>query len=380
MRLNRLRVGPLGGILSIGVVAFLAMAAEVPRNTQLVITSIRSEGTNVILAASVPPGLGQVILEMRPSLETQWEEKAILEVPSGGGDVAFTLPKPDGMQFFRLKSTPQSATASVLSSELRYVTIPPLGTSPAKLTNTSKPSTTEIPEAVFHFKGTIDGSDKITITRDGALWEHVHWDWPQGAVEVNGAQWNPREKNYLTSAGASKFLPETFSLDSVDLEEIHGRGVVALERAENALIVYIDDIQNGADEYEFKVHFHVSNPKPAKAIASIPATLKITAEIDGSDCFIINSGGATLQHGGRLLPGRVMLNNVSWFPQQDEVIKNEGTNTFLPKSVDFSTAKIVNRKGRDLATMWAEKEALWVRFVDNPNGSDTYEIEISFGK
>jgi hypothetical protein len=379
MKLNKSGAGRLFAILILATATFLALSAEVPPNDRFLITSIRAEGTNVILTAGVPAGLQQVILEMRPSLDAKWEEMGLLDVPQGGGTVAFTLLKPGGMQFFRLKATPQADVAGMLSTELRYVTVPPLGSAPVNPASTNKHPTAPL-DAVFHFKGTIDGSDKITITRAGALWEHVNWDWPQGSVEVNGAQWNPQEKNYLTTAGVEKFLPAAFALDAADLEVIQGRGIIALERTDSALIIYMDDIQNGADEYEFKVHFHPPVPKLAKAAASTAATLKITAEIDGSDCFVITANEATLQHEGRILPAKVMLNNVEWLPEQDEVLRNEGTNTFLPKGIDFSTARIVNRKGRDLATIWAEKDAVRIRFADNPNGSDTYELEMVFGK
>ncbi len=77
----------------------------------------------------------------------------------------------------------------------------------------------------------VDGSDHIVITREGALWQHGHWDWPQGGVTVNGTQWNPCQKNYLTTAGTAKFLPAPFSLETADLEIIKGRDVVALERS-----------------------------------------------------------------------------------------------------------------------------------------------------
>ena len=59
---------------------------------------------------------------------------------------------------------------------------------------------------------------------------------------------------------------------------------------------------------------------------------------------------------------------------------NAGTNTFLPTGVDFSTAKIIHRAGRDLATMRADQDAVWINFADNPNGSDAYELEIGFGQ
>ena len=57
---------------------------------------------------------------------------------------------------------------------------------------------------------------------------------------------------------------------------------------------------------------------------------------------------------------------------------NAGTNTFLPPDVNLATARIIHRKGRDLGTMWAEADALYIHFADNPNGADTYELEIAF--
>ena len=74
------------------------------------------------------------------------------------------------------------------------------------------------------------------------------------------------------------------------------------------------------------------------------------------------------------------MNGVPWVPELENVRQNEGTNRFLPAGIDFSTARIAARKGRDLATMWSDKDALWVWFADNPDGDDAYELEISFGR
>lgn len=32
------------------------------------------------------------------------------------------------------------------------------------------------------------------------------------------------------------------------------------------------------------------------------------------------------------------------------------------------------------SAIWADGNAVWVRFTDNPNGADTYELEILFGR
>ena len=235
-------------------------------------------------------------------------------------------------------------------------------------------------DAIFHFQGLVDGSDKIVITRDGALWEHVNQDWPQGPVTINASQWQPRAKNYMTTTGAIPFLLAIFSLTSVELEPVQGRDVVALERADHALIVYLDDTPSGADTYEFRIRFHQIAPQPAAASAPVQATLKIAAHIDGSDRIKFTATEARWEHGEWGYPARVTLNGVPWDPELEKVRQNEGPNRFLPPGIDFSTAKIVRRKGRDLATMWSDKNAMWVRFADNPNGADSYELEISFGR
>ena len=367
-----------GALFLLSLMPFLAVARDVVVNNQLALTSIAVQGTNLTLVAVVPPGLGHVTLEMRPTLIAPWQATEALEVPAGGGELTFTIQKPGDMQFFRLNAAAGVEGAGVVSAEVNYLTVAPLGSAAPGLPGSNGQAAE--PEAVFHFKGMVDGSDRILITRDGAFWEHAHWGWPEGAVTMNGTQWNPQQKNYLTTAGEAKFLPECFSLEAVALERITGRDVVALERTNNALIVYLDDTPVGAGEYEFKIHFDPASPKPALAHASTAATLKITAEIDGSDCLRISATEATWDHklwGG---PANVRLNDLLWPVQQTNVLQNAGTNLFLPSGVDFSTARIVSRNGRDLATVWAEEDALWVWFADNPNGSDNYELEIAFGR
>ena len=358
-----LSIAPLRADLTTNVPVMLSTG-------QFGIGSISVQGTNLVLSAGVPAGLKQVTLEMCPALDAAWEERGILDVQAGVGEVTFTIPKPtNAVALFRLKGLSRSETGALVSTEARYVTMPSLG-----------PSSADAGAAVFHFKGRVDGSDRIVITREGALWSHLNWHWPLQAVTINGAQWNPKEKNYVTTEGTSKFLPEAFSLESADLDILQGRDVVALERATNALIVHLDDTPAGASEYEFRIRFHPVTPNPASATYGTPARLKIAARIDGSDRIKIDSTQASWEHKAWSSPTGVRLNNIPWSPSQASILKNEGTNTFLPPGIDFSTARIVSRKGRDLATMWADKDAVWIWFADNPNGNDVYELEISFGQ
>ncbi len=359
-------MGRVGAVLLLSSTPLLSAVGEPAQNPQFTITSITVQGTNLVFRAAIPPGLERVVLEMRPALDARWEEATLLEVPSGGGETAFSIPRPEsGAGFFRLKATGPLANSQAISSELQCVTVGPLASGPT--------------EALFHFKGVVDGSDKILITHSGALWEHVNWGWPDGAVSVNNQRWNPSEKNYLTTVGAAKFLPEPFSLDSANLKVINARDVVALERTHQGLVVYLDDTPSGASDYEFEIRFSAGPPKIVRAERSASAHLKISAQIDGSERVKITTREASWEHKAYEYPANVSLNGVPWPVEQNSILKNEGTNTFLTSGVDFSTARIVGRKGRDLATMWAEADALWVCFADNPNGSDYYELEIAFG-
>lgn len=226
----------------------------------------------------------------------------------------------------------------------------------------------------------VDGSDRIMIKRQGALWEHVNWGWPAGAVTVNGSQWNPSEKNFITSTGAVLFLEHKYALFSPRLELIAGRDVVALERTNDALMVYLDDTLPGAAPYEFKIHFPREKSKLKPARPAIRASLKITAQIDGSDLLKITAKAATWTHRAWDYPSAVKLNDIAWDVFQTNVLMNAETNRFLPAGVDFSTAKIEKRRGRDLVTMWADPDAVWINFADNPNGADAYELDLSFGQ
>jgi hypothetical protein len=363
----------LGLVFRLGAMLWAGQAsAGLPVNPP-VITSLAVAGGNLEFTADFPPGVEQAVLEMRPVLADSWQQASMLSVPADGGTIEFTIPKPAfDSAFFRLNAVVRATTNAQLSAELQYVTVPPLG-----LVSTNGAASAE---AVFHFKGMIDGSDRIVITHAGAFWKHVHWDWPAGAVMANDVQWIPSEKNFLTTTGAVAFLPEVYSLGAASLEVIEGRDVIALERTNGALLVYLDDTPAGAAPYEFKIHFHPAVATIAKARPSPAANLKISALIDGSDVLKITAQAATWMHRAWSDPEAVRLNDIPWDLRQTNVLLNTGTHVFLPAGVDFSTARIIHRQGRDMATVWSDDDAAWITFADNPNGADAYELEISFGQ
>lgn len=350
-----------------GLATALAALAALPPADPVSFTSITVEGTNLVVVATIPPDMATVSLEMRPSLTASWEQRALTGVNAAGGAVALRVARPESSQaFFRLLVKPRAEGGHLVSKEVNYVAIAPIATGDAKA-------------ITLHIRGVVDGSDRLLITRSGILWDHVNWDWPQSLISVNGVQWDPLERSYITIRGSSLFLPKPYAPGSVVLEKIKGRGVVAVERMDGALLAYVNDTELGADEYEFKLHFRPAAEEPAGAPASKRARLNLVARIDGCDTVRISATGATWLHQTHQAPTGVSVNNIPWTAPTNAPLKNEGRTAFLPAGVDFSTASIVRRKGRDLATLWAEKDSILVHFADNPNGADLYELDIAFG-
>jgi hypothetical protein len=270
------------------------------------------------------------------------------------------------MQLLRARA--DSPAQTNLSSELSYM--------PASL-QTIEPLTNEV---VLYIRGQLDGTDKIIVTRDGAVWEHVSWDWPQSPVWFNDIQWLPREKNIIAASETAGFLSETADFSSARLERIRGRDIIAMERSEQGLAIHVGDTLAGADDYEFRVHLPLRDLNATRQDPGAVATLRIKARIDGSDQLRITASGAQWKHRYWDWPVDVRLNDVKWAPDPDNItLANEELTRFLPPDINFATARVLNRKGRDLIAAEATADALVIHFADNPPGADDYAITIEFG-
>lgn len=221
----------------------------------------------------------------------------------------------------------------------------------------------------LRFLGRIDGSDRIHLDGEGARWEHLHWSPPIGSVLFGGSAWDPGRTHRL---GASEIHTELRHLDfgSARLRRIHGRGTVALEADSTGLTVHLSDAQNGSDLYEFEIEMDRVDPR---------YELRIAARIDGSDELHIDAGGAFWVHREWGWPeGPVVIDNFEWGVGPENTIVDGGHGVPVPADTDFSTARVVSRKGRDLVALESNQEGIVVHFCDTPNGSDDYEILIRF--
>src|SRR5712671_5009953 len=72
---------------------------------QPVITSIRLEGTNVVITARVPDGIHRVTLECRRRLEAgSWEPRAVMRLGGSGGELTFKIPKAATLEVVRVRA------------------------------------------------------------------------------------------------------------------------------------------------------------------------------------------------------------------------------------------------------------------------------------
>jgi hypothetical protein len=339
-------------------------AALVPNQT--LITSIKLEGSNVVIQAQVPVSSKLVALESKGMLTDSVWQGRLQETNIVDGQVTFRLPKLAENEFFRIRADLPDGTQPA-SAETRYVA------APAVTADGVNPN-----EYVLHFKGNIDGSDRITINGAGAVWEHVNWSWPVSPISINGISWNSRQQNVFASPGNTKLLPPQVQFRSAKVEVVQGRDIVACEKSDDGLVIYIDDTPSGAATYEFNVRLSTIAPAVIPKPNAESAHLKISATIDGSDRLVINSAGAEWEHKFYGWPTNVVLNGVNWSLAKSPKLANQGATQFLPVNVDFSTARVVSRHGRDLVAVESLPDAIIVYFGDNPNGSADYDVDIAF--
>jgi hypothetical protein len=233
-------------------------------------------------------------------------------------------------------------------------------------------------EVMLHVKVVIDGSNCLTLKENSALWEQV-LESTTRSLSINDLTWDWQHHKFLMLPGDQSLFPPDINFQSVWVEMLKGSGIVACEPSDKMVIVHIDEFSQSPQPYDFILHFSTTPNSVIPNLNSSSAHIKISALIDGSDRLTITHTGAKWEHLSWDRPTEASLNNVEWPLKKLSEIKNEGETQFLPPDVDFSTAKIISRSGRDLVTARGKDDKLIVYFGDSPSGADLYEIDISFG-
>jgi hypothetical protein len=108
--------------------------------------------------------------------------------------------------------------------------------------------------------------------------------------------------------------------------------------------------------------------------------LRSVAGINGTDELHIDAQGARWFHRSWKWPSEVRLNRVAWNPEKSPALRNEGATEFLNGPVDFSTARMISKEGRDMAVMEYTDGRVVISFADGPSGRSNYELAIIFGE
>jgi hypothetical protein len=103
---------------------------------------------------------------------------------------------------------------------------------------------------VVEIAATIDGSDELTLSADGAEWTHKNYGWPADIL-INNVKWDPRDGD-LPSTGPLEFLKKV-DFSKARVLDRQGRDTVAMEAADDHVTIYFDDAPIGADHYRIRI-------------------------------------------------------------------------------------------------------------------------------
>ena len=98
---------------------------------------------------------------------------------------------------------------------------------------------------LLRISGRIDGSGKITFTREHARYHHKHWA-PPTKLLLDGEPWT---KLNQTPAAWSE-IGKGLDLSKARIVKRKGRDTIALEFIPDGFDLYLNDSPNGAGDYE----------------------------------------------------------------------------------------------------------------------------------
>jgi len=92
-------------LLAFGLLLLVGNSLSASPEDQPLITSIRVQGTNVVVSAQVPVGIKRVTLECRGRLGSgSWEPRSVMRLDGTGGQITFRLLKSAGLEVLRVRA------------------------------------------------------------------------------------------------------------------------------------------------------------------------------------------------------------------------------------------------------------------------------------
>ncbi|WDI42612.1 hypothetical protein [Bremerella sp. P1] len=107
-------------------------------------------------------------------------------------------------------------------------------------------------------------------------------------------------------------------------------------------------------------------------------SLRIVADVDGSDRLIISEQETLWVHRHWAWPTRVTINDAGWNPQGSPTLAEKVHRSLLNEPVDFASARMTVHQGRDTAALETFDDHIVIHLVDSPNGRSTYDVTVTF--
>jgi len=219
-------------------------------------------------------------------------------------------------------------------------------------------------------KATVDGSDVLNLSSRGARWVHNAFD-PATDVSINGMAWNSA---LIPNLDAPELAQADFSTARVISRS--GRDLVAMDQTAGGIAVYFDDAPGGAAPYEIRIAMDRAGAQPhAPLMVSNPFYVDVDANVDGGDALTITASGSVWNHRSMQLPSDVRINQMPW-----DVAASPNRSDLGLHGVNFSSAMVVERSGRDVVVMERTDSSLTIYFDDSPPGAAPYHIKIALNR
>lgn len=111
----------------------------------------------------------------------------------------------------------------------------------------------DLPRVELKIQMRVDGSGQLEISQEGVRWKD-YYGTPVTQIHVNSQTWSAADAAVLINQGTTQFLQAGASLDHPQIRRLRGRGMVALQRnSTGVILVNINDVPGGSDDYEFIV-------------------------------------------------------------------------------------------------------------------------------
>ncbi len=118
-------------------------------------------------------------------------------------------------------------------------------------------------------------------------------------------------------------------------------------------------------------------PTTSRSLARV--TLEISATVDGSETVEVSPDGLKWKHTQYAWPSEVRVNGQTWDLQKSQTFASPEMLKLL-QSVDFGSARSIDKKGRGVLAVEPQDNSLVVYFVDIDPGADHYTIKISLSE